>query len=122
MLAKRLIVTEELEEDYPAIEHREEQDVILQTVAESGSRFTRRGLLKLGAAAAGTSLGVALLVPLASMGPILDMMPFYTTPWRRGRRLVDQNGRPYRASDIQEEALLHRVPEGRRPREHRLVP
>ena len=115
VLAKRLIVTEELEEDYPAIEHREEQDVILQTVADSGSRFTRGGLLKLAAAAAGTSLGVAVLVPLASMGPILDMTPFYTTPWRRGRRLVDQNGRPYRASDIQEEAFYTAFPNGADP-------
>ena len=34
---KRLVVTEELEHDYPPREHAEEQEAIVQTVAESGS-------------------------------------------------------------------------------------
>jgi ubiquinol-cytochrome c reductase iron-sulfur subunit len=112
VLAKRLIVTEEIEEDYPALDHPEEQELIVQTLAESGSRFSRRGLLKLGAGAAGASLGVALLAPLASLGPIIDMKPFYTTPWRRGRRLVDENARPYRASDIEAESFYTAFPKG----------
>jgi ubiquinol-cytochrome c reductase iron-sulfur subunit len=115
VVAKRLIVTEELEEDYPAIDHPAEQELIVQTVAESGSRFSRRGLLKLGAGAAGTALGVALLAPLASLGPIIDMTPFYTTPWRRGRLLVDENGNPYHASDIEEKSFYTAFPKGADP-------
>ena len=115
VLAKRLIVTEELEEDYPAIEHPAEQEVIVQTVAESGSRFSRRGLLKLGAGAGVTALGVALITPLASLGPVIDMTAFYTTPWRRGRPLVDENGRPYRAAGIEEDTFYTAFPKGADP-------
>src|ERR1051326_5659193 len=38
--AKRLVVTEELEEDYPAIEYPEEQEKIVQIVEESGGGVT----------------------------------------------------------------------------------
>jgi ubiquinol-cytochrome c reductase iron-sulfur subunit len=110
--AKRLVVTEELEHDYPPPEHPEDQDAIGQTVDESGSRLTRRRLFKLGLGAAGGTLGLALLAPLASLGPVVDMRPFYRTPWSRGRRLVDEDGRPYRADDIEAKAFYTAFPEG----------
>jgi ubiquinol-cytochrome c reductase iron-sulfur subunit len=110
--AQRLIVTEELEDDYPAREHPEEQALVAQLVEESGSRMTRRRLLKLGAAAAGGSLGAALLVPLASLGPILHTGVLYETPWRRGRRLVDEDGKPWRATAIEERTFYTAFPEG----------
>jgi ubiquinol-cytochrome c reductase iron-sulfur subunit len=100
--AQHLIVTEELEDDYPVIEHPEEQETIAQVVEESGDRLTRRRLFKLGLGAAGGALGLAILTPVASLGPGIDMDAFVRTPWRRGRRLVDENGRPWRASDIEE--------------------
>jgi len=110
--AKKLIVTEELEEDYPAEEHPEEQQLVVQTVHDSGSRLTRRTLFKLGLGTAGGALGVALLTPLASLGPVIDMDPFYGTPWKGGRRLVDENGRPWRAGDIEEKDFYTAFPEG----------
>src|SRR5581483_6568690 len=87
--AKKLVVTEEIEEDYPVTEHEEEQELLVQTVEESGSRFTRKRLFKLGLGAAGGTLGLALLTPVASLGPGIDMDPFYGTPWRKGLKLVD---------------------------------
>ena len=110
--AKRLIVTEELEDDYPANEHPEEQELIAQVVEESGSRLTRKRLLSLGAAAAGGSLGAAFLVPLASLGPVVHTGVLYDSPWRRGRRLVDENGKPWRASDIEQKDFYTAFPEG----------
>jgi ubiquinol-cytochrome c reductase iron-sulfur subunit len=110
--AKRLVVTEELEDDYPVFEHREEQETIVRAAEESGSRLTRRRLFALGLGAAGGTLGLALLAPLASLGPVLDMAPFYRVPWRRGRRLIDEDGRPYRASDIDEGTFYTAFPEG----------
>src|SRR5581483_4771729 len=92
--AKRLVVSEELEHDYPAEEHVDEQLTIEQIVDESGDRVTRRRLLRLGAGAAGGALGAALITPAVSLGPVFDMDRFYGTPWRRGRRLVDERGRP----------------------------
>src|SRR5436190_15736258 len=102
---KRLIVTEEIEDDYPEQEHPDEQESIGAVVDDSASRLTRRRLFKLGLLGAGGALGVALLTPLASLGPVLDLARFYETPWRRGKRLVDENGRPYRASEIEEKSL-----------------
>lgn len=112
VVAKRLVVSEELEEEYPEIGTYEEQEKVLQIVEESGSRITRKRFLKGAAGAAGTALGVALVVPAASLGPVLDTESLYYSPWRRGRRLVDDRGRPYAARDIEREAFYTAYPEG----------
>jgi ubiquinol-cytochrome c reductase iron-sulfur subunit len=109
---KRLVVTEELEGSYPAVEHPEQQERIVQVVTESGSRITRRRLLAICTAISGGSLALALATPAASLGPGIDMESFYRTPWRRGRRLVDENGRHYRASDIETDDFYTAFPEG----------
>jgi ubiquinol-cytochrome c reductase iron-sulfur subunit len=111
VIAKRLVVTEELEDEYP-VEHVSEQDAVVQIVEESGSRFTRKRLVTAAAMTAGGALGAALVVPAVSLGPILDTGRFYDTPWRRGRRLVDDGGRPWRASDIEAKDFYTAFPEG----------
>jgi ubiquinol-cytochrome c reductase iron-sulfur subunit len=108
--AHRLIVTEELEDDYPVQEHPEEQELIAQVVGESG--LTRRRLLKLSLLAAGGALTAAVLTPIASLGPVIDLVSFYATPWRRGTRLVDEHGKPYKASDIEENNFYTAFAEG----------
>ena len=108
--AKRLVVTEELEDDYPVAEHQEEQETVVQLVEESG--LTRRRLFKLALGAAGGALTLAILTPIASLGPAIHLARFYATPWRRGRRLVDEHGRPYRVSDIEEDNLYTAFAEG----------
>jgi ubiquinol-cytochrome c reductase iron-sulfur subunit len=110
--AKRLVVSEQLEHDYPAEEHPDEQETIADLVDDSTSRLTRRRLFKVGLTAAGGTLGAALLVPAASLGPLLDVDPFYRAPWRAGRRLVDETGKPWRADDIEEDALYTAFPDG----------
>jgi ubiquinol-cytochrome c reductase iron-sulfur subunit len=112
VVAKRLVVTEEIEDDYPPEEHPEEQEAIADVVADSGSRLTRRRLFKLSLAAAGGAVGVALVTPVASLGPVLDVGRFVKTPWRRGRRLVDERGTPYRAADIEEKTFYTAFAEG----------
>jgi ubiquinol-cytochrome c reductase iron-sulfur subunit len=109
---KRLIPTEELEEDYPPEEHLDEQREILQLVDESGSAITRKRLLLASGGAAVTALGAAALTPALSFGPALDPANLYETPWRRGRRLVDSNGRPLRADDISTDTFYSAYPEG----------
>src|SRR5207302_1748106 len=110
---KRLVAQEQLEEDYPKPrEHEQDEEAVVQLVEESGDRFTRKRLLVLGAGAAGTALGAALIVPAASLGPFLDVDPFFATPWRRGRRLVDEAGRPLRAADIERDTFYTAYPEG----------
>jgi quinol---cytochrome c reductase iron-sulfur subunit len=109
---KHLIVTEEIEEDYPAEEHPEEQETIVQVVEESGARLTRKRLFLLSLGGAGAALGVALVTPLVSLGPVFRVAPLLGTPWRRGRRLVDERGRPWQASDIEEDTFYTAFPEG----------
>jgi ubiquinol-cytochrome c reductase iron-sulfur subunit len=112
VIAKRLIVTEEIEEEYPEPEHVEEQVKVVQVVSESTSRFTRKRLLAAAGGAAAGALGLAALTPVLSLGPFFDTTSFYETPWRRGRRLVDKQGRPYRADDIEEDTFYTAYAEG----------
>jgi ubiquinol-cytochrome c reductase iron-sulfur subunit len=112
LIAKRLVVTEEIEEDYSPPEHPAEQEALGRLVDESGDRFTRRRLLVAGGGAAGAALGVALLTPAASLGPAFHMAPFFRTPWRRGRLLVDENGHPLLADDVEEETFYTAFPQG----------
>ena len=43
---------------------------------------------------------------------MLDIDPFFRTPWRRGRRLVDEHGRPLRADEIEQKVFYTAYPEG----------
>jgi len=111
VVALKLVPTEELAEQYPPHEHPGEQQVIAEIVDESGTRFSRAGLFKLGLLGAGGMLGLAILAPAVSFGPLFHVGDFLRTPWRRGRRLVDERGRPYKASDIAEKDFYLAFPE-----------
>ncbi len=114
--AQRLVVTEEIEEDYPQ-ENPAEQRQIAQLVSESGDRITRRRLLIGAAAGAGGALGLAGLTPVLSLGPLWDTTPLAASPWRRGRRLVDADGKALLASDIEEETFYSAFAQGVDPEE-----
>jgi ubiquinol-cytochrome c reductase iron-sulfur subunit len=109
---RALVPDDEREDEYPPEDHPDEQQEVAEIVEEGGSRLSRRRLFKLSLGAAGGALGVALLAPAASLGPALDDAPFYGTPWRRGRRLVDETGKPLRASDIELNDFYTAFPEG----------
>ena len=111
VMSRSLVPVEELEEDYPPSSHPEEQEKVEQIVDESGDRITRRRLFVVGLGAAGTALGVALLTPLASLGPVFDVSSFFRTPWRRGVRLVGEDGSAFRAADIEEGTFYTAFPE-----------
>jgi ubiquinol-cytochrome c reductase iron-sulfur subunit len=102
LLAKRLVVTEEIDEPYTPVEHPVEQAELDELIAESGERFTRKRLVTMAGAGAVGTLGLALAAPLVSLGPVFDLESFATTPWRRGRLLVGEDGRPLHADEIEE--------------------
>jgi quinol---cytochrome c reductase iron-sulfur subunit len=108
----KLVPSEEVAEEYPPHEHPHEQQVIAEVIDESGTRFTRSRFFKLGLLGAGGTLGLAILAPAVSFGPLFRVGDFLRTPWRRGRRLVDENGKPYKASDISEKNFYLAFPEG----------
>jgi ubiquinol-cytochrome c reductase iron-sulfur subunit len=112
VVGRRVVVTEELDEPYPVPEHEPDQEEVVQILEESDDTISRkRFLLLTGGAAAGT-LGLAFAVPAASLGPVLDIDPFFRTPWKRGRRLVDEEGKPYRADAIEQKVFYTAYPEG----------
>jgi ubiquinol-cytochrome c reductase iron-sulfur subunit len=101
LIAKRLVVTEELDEPYSPPEHPVEQAELDELVEESGERFTRKRLVTLAGAGAMGTLGLAVVAPLVSLGPVFDLESFAETPWRRGRQLVGEDGRPLHADEIE---------------------
>ncbi len=110
VVGKRLVVTEDLEEDYH-YEDRADQEDLAAIVRESGGRFTRKRLLAGAAGAAGAALGAALVVPAASLGPVLDTESLYDSPWYRGRRLVDESGKALLAEEIGRDTFYTAFPE-----------
>ncbi|HEX5469368.1 MAG TPA: ubiquinol-cytochrome c reductase iron-sulfur subunit [Gaiellaceae bacterium] len=111
VLAKGVVPEEELEEEYllPRVHDQEEVAEILE---QSTDRITRRRLLGLAAGAAGAAVGVALVTPAVSLGPVFDMSQYYDTPWERGRRLVDEKGKPLLADDIETDVFYTAFAEG----------
>jgi ubiquinol-cytochrome c reductase iron-sulfur subunit len=110
--AKRLIATEELVDDYPEERHPEAERDVAQIVRESGDGITRKKLIGGAATVAGGALGAALITPAVSLGPVFDTSRLNESPWQPGRRLVDENGRPLTADDIELGPFYTAFPEG----------
>jgi len=105
-----LVVTEHLEGEY-ADPDEHEAGRVAQVLHEGGGRMRRRRMLAVCAGAAGAAFAAALVTPVASLGPVLDLARFTATPWRRGVRLVGEDGRPILAADIQPLEFLTAFPE-----------
>jgi ubiquinol-cytochrome c reductase iron-sulfur subunit len=112
VLARRLVVSEELVHPYPPTDHPQERAELAEIVKESGSRFTRKRLVLLAGSGAAGALGLAAITPALSLGPVLDAERLTETPWRRGRRLVDEAGKPLAAKDVEAGAFWTAYPEG----------
>ena len=114
--ARHLVATEDGESQYghPSPEAAEE---LVTIAAESAGGIRRRRLLAGAAVAATTAFGAALLAPVVSLGPVFDLAAMARTPWRRGRRLVDEAGNPIPAAAVQPDEFLTAFPEGADPEE-----
>ena len=110
--SRRLVPQEEAEEALPPRRERGTEAEVERLVGEGLDRISRRRLLALALGGAVGALGAALLVPLASLGPVLETANLSSGPWRRGRRLVDENGRPVRLDELEVGAFLTAFPQG----------
>jgi ubiquinol-cytochrome c reductase iron-sulfur subunit len=104
-----------------AVEERPMYDRDTATSEEVAERLrgavegvTRRRMLAGAAAAALAGLAAAAVAPLIALGPGLTNA-LRETPWRRGRRLVDENGKPLRADALETGGFLTAFPEGAEP-------
>jgi ubiquinol-cytochrome c reductase iron-sulfur subunit len=110
--AKTFVPTEELDEEYPPARHPESASAVTRIVRESGDGITRKRLLGGAAGLAGTAIGAALVAPAVSLGPVFDTSRLNESPWRRGRALVDEDGRPLTADDIGAGTFYTAFPQG----------
>jgi ubiquinol-cytochrome c reductase iron-sulfur subunit len=112
VIGKELVPDEELVDEYPVSEHPTDEATVEQLLDEGVDGISRRRLLKLGLIGAGGTLGLAALVPALAFGPLFQIKELFATPWRKGRLLVDESGRPLKASDIQESDFYTAFPAG----------
>ena len=112
----RLVPREQAIEQRPALARPEAEPPVEERLRSVGEGVSRRRLLGAAGVAAGGTLAAALAVPAASVGPAVGDS-IVTTPWRRGRRLVDEQGRALTADDIPAGSFVTAFPEGADPRE-----
>jgi ubiquinol-cytochrome c reductase iron-sulfur subunit len=109
---KALVPQEQKEEERRSLDHEREDLDVAVYFQESGEGITRRGFLKAATGVAGLTVVGAMVVPLASCGPFLDVAQLRRMAWSRGRRLVDDAGKPLRAEDIAVGAMVPAFAEG----------
>jgi ubiquinol-cytochrome c reductase iron-sulfur subunit len=112
IVAGKFVVPQEtaVEERGPLLEEKKTQEVI-ELIEVGGDGISRRKMLIGAGGVAGAALLTAAATPLASLGPTLSAL--HQTPWARGVRLVDDEGRPYLADQIQIGAFYTALPEGK---------
>jgi ubiquinol-cytochrome c reductase iron-sulfur subunit len=114
--ANALVPREQAVEERPGLGHAEAQPPVEERLRSTGEGVSRRRLLGAAGLAAGTTLAAAVAAPVASLGPAVGDS-IVDTPWRRGRRLVGEDGRPLLADDVPAAAFVTAFPEGADPRE-----
>ena len=78
---------------------------------EVGPAIGRRSMLVKLLAGAGGALGLALLLPVLSLGPAPGNS-LKVTAWQRGKRLVDEEGHPVTLQSVPEDGFVTVFPEG----------
>jgi ubiquinol-cytochrome c reductase iron-sulfur subunit len=114
--ADGLVPREQAVEERPGLAHPEAQPPVEERLRSTREGVSRRRLLGAAGVAAGASLTAALAAPVASLGPAIGDS-IVDTPWRRGRRLVGEDGRPLLADDVPLTSFVTAFPEGADRRE-----
>ncbi|HWC28379.1 MAG TPA: Rieske 2Fe-2S domain-containing protein [Solirubrobacteraceae bacterium] len=111
LAGKRLFPREEAVEERHDFGDEEKRAEIEGILEESVEGVSRRRVLTLAAGAAGATIGAAALMPVTSLGPSVGAR-IRQTQWSRGRRVVDEAGRPFRPEDVPIGAFRTGFPEG----------
>jgi ubiquinol-cytochrome c reductase iron-sulfur subunit len=114
IIAGKLVVPQETHvEERDQLLKEEEVEEVVEMVEAGGEGISRRALLAGAGGVAGAGMVTALATPVASLGPTLNGI--HSTEWYRGRRLVDENGKPYKASEIEIGAFYTALPDKGEP-------
>lgn len=108
---KSVVAQDTLIEERPSLAPGPEVEEVTEIIERAGTGVTRKRLLTASAGAAAAALGAALILPAASLGPWVGDATVQS-PWRRGRRLVDENGEPLAAAAIAMGGFVTAFPEG----------
>ena len=114
IIAGKFVVPQEtaVEERGPLLVEEETEEVI-EIIESGGEGISRRALLAGAGGLAGAAFITAAASPIASLGPTLHGI--HDTPWHSGVGLVDEQGRPYLAADIQIGSFYTALPKGGNP-------
>jgi ubiquinol-cytochrome c reductase iron-sulfur subunit len=114
--ANRIVPREQAIEARPDLGDRATRDDVRRRLGTLSEGVSRRRLLGAAGAAAGTALTAAVVAPVTALGPSVGDS-IVDTPWRRGRRLVGEDGEPLTAADVPAGSFVTAFPEGADKRE-----
>jgi ubiquinol-cytochrome c reductase iron-sulfur subunit len=114
---KRVVDQSEAVEERPKLVDEELGREVAGGVVGAAEGVSRRGLLAGAAGVAGVGLGAAVIVPLASLGTNNVSETLKASPWHAGVRLVDENGTPISADQLEVGSWLTAFAEGSDRRE-----
>jgi ubiquinol-cytochrome c reductase iron-sulfur subunit len=112
MWAKHFMPQGPVEEDRPVLQSSARERAAVAAEFDQGERtvLSRRVLVTMLVGAVG-AIGAVALFPLRSLGP--DVLPdLRRTSWKKGRRLVDESGRPIRVEELEVDGVITVFPEG----------
>jgi ubiquinol-cytochrome c reductase iron-sulfur subunit len=110
-IAHRLLPNEQYAEERPPLRSSEEERRAFAQDYDRGERITRRRLLTGSLLAAVAAIGAAAVFPIRSLGPSPGTS-LERTPWRRGKRLVNEGGVAVAAAAVPFGGLVTVFPEG----------
>ena len=110
-IAHRLLPTEQYAEERPPLASSEDERRAFAQDYDRGQRVTRRRLLIGSLLTAVAAIGAAAVFPIRSLGPSPGTS-LERTPWRRGKRLVNEAGVAVAAAAVPFGGLVTVFPEG----------
>jgi ubiquinol-cytochrome c reductase iron-sulfur subunit len=114
--ANRLVPREHAIEDRPQLADSAAESDVQERLAMVTEGVSRRRLLGAAGLTAGAALAAAAAAPVTALGPAVGDS-IVDTPWRRGRRLVGEDGKPLTADDVPAASFVTAFPEGADRRE-----
>ena len=106
---KAVVPQETAVEDRGSLLVEDDAEEVVDMIEASGEGVSRRVLLAGAGGLAGAGIITALVTPAASLGPTLNGI--HRTQWRRGVRLVDDTGAPFRPEDIEVGSFYTALPQ-----------